>query len=124
MAEGALGNIGNTAASTIGSIASDPIGTLGSFVSDPTQEIDLGLGIANPSPAGIVSSLAGKALSIPALGFVGPAIGLASIVGDAFGPSTGKGFSVGQQTAPKPQNPAAKTNEMSEDLKQFCLLPM
>ena len=46
MAEGALGNIGNTAASTIGTMASDPIGTLSSFVSDPTQEIDLGLGLS------------------------------------------------------------------------------
>jgi len=98
MAEGALGNIGNTAASTIGTMASDPIGTLSSFVSDPTQEIDLGLGIANPSPAGIVSSIAGRALGIPALGFVGPALGLASVIGDAFGPSTGTSFGVGQQT--------------------------
>jgi len=98
MAEGALGNIGNTAASTIGTMASDPIGALGSFVSDPTQEIDLGLGIANPSPAGMVSSIAGKALGIPALGLVGPALGVASVVSDAFGPSTGTSFGVGQQT--------------------------
>lgn len=63
--------------STSGSAGTSGLGSFG-------NSIDMGLGVANPSPMGIAASLAGLALGIPGLG---PAVAIGRGIAGLMGPS-------------------------------------
>ena len=63
--------------STPGSAGTSGLGSFG-------NSIDMGLGVANPSPMGIAASLAGLALGIPGLG---PAVAIGRGIAGLMGPS-------------------------------------
>jgi len=72
--------------STPGSTGTSGLGSFG-------NSIDMGLGVANPSPMGIAASLAGLALGIPGLG---PAVAIGRGIAGLMGPANVNSFGQSQ----------------------------
>jgi len=98
--------------STSGSAGTSGLGSFG-------NSIDMGLGVANPSPMGIAASLAGLALGIPGLG---PAVaigrGIAGLMGpanvNAIGQSQVSG--VGNQSVDAYGNPVGSMENIASEM--------